>query len=476
MKFLHKFKGVFLIFLFCFVVPFSTFYLLNIFVFNPPQTFRQGYTLCGVELGGLTKYEAEEKLNDYFENTQKPINIKIVYKDKTWTYDENDFSIKTNIHTILENEYKTNKKQGYFNKIKTLKKANKMGFTPQESLSYTFLGINEKVDDICSFIEYPAQDSQVQYNKSNNTFNLTASKTGLKVDREDLYNNILNQLLNNNSVSIKIQTITVQPQQKEEELKKAIKKQATFSTSYSSSGYYRKNNIKLATDSLNGYCIMPQEEFSFNNAIGKRTLENGYKEANIIKDGAFVKGVGGGVCQVSTTLYNALLLANVNVTEVHQHSLPVSYVKPGLDAMVSWSSADLKFVNTTSLPMYITSSCDGNNLTFNIHGDTKPSSLQIKPVSEIIKKIPSKGDKVIPDKSGLYSDKIMFKGEYLRIKYPKDGYEARVVLEYYENNKLSHKKQIRHNTYAPQQGIVYEGCETLPKDMTLPKDNISLNN
>ncbi|MBQ3047537.1 MAG: VanW family protein, partial [Clostridia bacterium] len=187
-------------------------------------------------------------------------------------------------------------------------------------------------------------------------------------------------------------------------------------------------------------------------------------EANIIVDGQFVKGVGGGVCQVSSTLYNALLLANIKPIEVHKHSLPVSYVKPGLDAMVSWNTADLKFKNTTDYPIFITSNCNGSNLTFNIYGNTKQDSFYLKTESKIIKTIPHRGDKIEPDTRGKYLDRIMYKGEYARERAPRDGYIAHVYLNTYQNGVLIKQDLIREVMYEPQLGLVYEGTKDPPEN------------
>ncbi len=471
MKFLKKFKCVYISFLLCFAIPFVLFFVFNQFIFsNNYNTFSQGSIICGVDVSGLSKIEAEEKLNNYFENETTPINLSIKYQDKEWSFKEEDFQIKTNIHTIIDNFYKSNRKKGYFNKKKTINKANKMGFSSDIIINYAFLGIDEKIEQICSQIEYPAIDSKIEFNKKTNNLVILPSKTGVSVDKQKLYNDIISKIQTDNNITIEIETTSILPNITEDVIKKATVKQSQFSTSYANSNSDRKNNIRIATQTLNGFCINPNEEFSFNEALGKRSEDKGYKQANIIKDGAFVKGVGGGVCQVSTTLYNALLLANIDVTEVHKHSLPVSYVKPALDAMVSWDSADLKFKNTTDLPIFILTNCDGRTLTFSIYGDTKSPNLEIKTTSEITKKIPHKGDKIIQDIDGLYSDKVMFKGEFYRTKYPKDGYEANAYLEYYIDGKFSHKKQIRHSSYDQQQGIVYEGCDILPEGMSLPKD------
>ena len=126
-----------------------------------------------------------------------------------------------------------------------------------------------------------------------------------------------------------------------------------YSTSYSSSGSSRKNNIELAAKALNGTKVNAGEKFSFNKTVGIRSAKRGYLPAPVIENGKYVDGVGGGVCQVSTTLYNAALLAGLKVTEYHPHTLAVSYVSPSRDAMVSGTYSDLKFVNTTDCPVYI---------------------------------------------------------------------------------------------------------------------------
>ena len=473
MKVLKKYKGLFFAFLFCFVLPFISFMIINQFVLDSQKTFDENYTICGVDIGGLTITQAEEKIKNYYEIENNEIQLEIKYQDKSWIFNNSDFMIKSNIHTVLENAYKSSHKTNYLNRLKNINKINKMGFSPQIALNYALIDIDDKIDAICLSVEKEPINSLINFNTTTRKFDISESKKGIKVNKEKLYNDIVSNLNKSNIVKVFIETYNTDPLVTKEHLLKATTKQSEFTTNFSNSNFDRKNNIKIASKSLDGLCVLPNEEFSFNDAIGQRSLEKGYKQANIIKDGEFVKGVGGGVCQVSTTLYNALLLANIDVTEVHKHSLPVGYVKPGLDAMVSWSTADLKFKNTTDLPIFIVSNCDGKTLTFTIYGDTKSKNLEIKTSSEIIKKIPHNGDKILPDLTGMYADKIMFKGEYLRTKYPKDGYEAKAYLEYYIDGKYSHKKQIRHSTYNPQQGIIYEGCETLPEGMTLPKDEFT---
>ena len=139
---------------------------------------------------------------------------------------------------------------------------------------------------------------------------------------------------------------------------KDVTLRSSFYTSFPASSPERKYNIKLASSAIDKTLVDVGAEFSFNQTVGFRTIENGYKIARIIMNGKFEKGVGGGVCQVSSTLYNAILLSGLKITEYHPHSLPVSYVAPSFDAMVNSGSADLRFINNTNNPIIIRSYAD----------------------------------------------------------------------------------------------------------------------
>ena len=128
---------------------------------------------------------------------------------------------------------------------------------------------------------------------------------------------------------------------------------AYFTTSYNMANKERVVNLELAADKINGTIIEPGEEFSYNKVVGARTISNGYKEAKIYSNGKVVDGVGGGICQVSSTLYNTIIYANLNVTERHNHQFLTSYVPEGRDATVAYGAKDLKFINNRSYPIKI---------------------------------------------------------------------------------------------------------------------------
>lgn len=140
---------------------------------------------------------------------------------------------------------------------------------------------------------------------------------------------------------------------------------SSFRTSFTSSNSNRSTNIRLCSEKINGTVLMPGETFSFNQVVGKRTPEAGFKPATAYSGGKVVQEYGGGICQVSSTLYNAVLYANLEITERTNHGYKPSYVDPGLDATVSWGGPDFKFTNNRDYPIRIV--CDTSNKILNIY-------------------------------------------------------------------------------------------------------------
>ncbi len=137
---------------------------------------------------------------------------------------------------------------------------------------------------------------------------------------------------------------------------------ATCSTPYKTN-CARGGNVELASGFINGSVVFPGEVFSYSNTVGPRTWERGFREAGVYLQGEVVQGMGGGICQVSSTLYSALLDTNLLVVERHPHSMPVTYIATGRDATVSGNVLDLKFMNNSEHPIYIQSFCEGGYIT-----------------------------------------------------------------------------------------------------------------
>lgn len=226
-----------------------------------------------------------------------------------------------------------------------------------------------------------------------------------------------------------------------------------FYTSYTVSSEERKNNIFVASKALNNYLVDVGAEFSFNLVVGARTEARGYKKAKIIVGGKFVDGIGGGVCQVSTTLYNAVLLAGLPVTEYHTHSLPVSYIAPSFDAMVNSGSADLRFVNNTYNPIIIQTTATESTLTIRILGEPMQEKYVRKSVI-IEQLLPPKEEEMI-DVNGEYLD--LFEGERRVVSYSKAGYKSEGYLIKLKNGKPTQMYKIRSDVYGGVKGLIVIG-------------------
>jgi vancomycin resistance protein YoaR len=203
---------------------------------------------------------------------------------------------------------------------------------------------------------------------------LDEGKVGQRLDEEKLSNDI-QTALNNYSENENTCLGDVQPVYNDvevypsvDDIKSINTKISSFSTGYSTSSVSRKTNISVATNNINGTLLLPGETFSVDKTIKSRNASNGYAKAGSYLNGKTVQTYGGGVCQVSTTLYGAILRAGIIPIERNEHSMAVSYVPLGLDAAISEGYKDLKFTNTYDSPIYIQGSANGGTLTFTIYG------------------------------------------------------------------------------------------------------------
>ncbi len=151
----------------------------------------------------------------------------------------------------------------------------------------------------------------------------------------------------------------------------------SFSTNYYTGNTNRVTNLKLAAKKINGVVLLPGETFSYNGIVGQRTIAAGYKEASVYMNGKEVMGLGGGICQVSTTLFNAALFANLGMVEVYNHQFVPQYSQTGRDATVSWGTKDFKFKNTRNYAIKISCTVSGGVAKVNIYGIKEPNEPKV---------------------------------------------------------------------------------------------------
>ncbi len=228
---------------------------------------------------------------------------------------------------------------------------------------------------------------------------------------------------------------------------------SAYTTYFSSKDGGRCENIAIAASLIDGVTLQGYGEFSFNATVGKRTEEAGFQQAKIILNGEYVLGVGGGVCQVSTTLYNAALKSGLEVTEFHPHSLPVAYVSPSRDAMVSTHS-DLKLFNPTPNPVYLQAKTFDGGITVTFYGKKNGYRYEItsRTLGQISPPPPITKD---GEEEGI-------------LREEKAGIKSESYLEIYQGKSLLSKKRLRLDEYRPVQGIIV-------KKILLPTKNIPSN-
>ena len=219
---------------------------------------------------------------------------------------------------------------------------------------------------------------------------------------------------------------------------------ATYKTTYDSSNTNRTTNLRLASNKINGTVIMPGEVFSYNKVVGKRTIAAGYKNAAMFSEGQVVDGLGGGICQVSSTLYNTALYADMTMTSRTNHMYVPSYVKGGRDATVVWGSIDFKFRNDRDYPIKIESSVSGGVCTVSMYGLRRETEYDIKIDTNLVRTI-------------KYKTKYDYDSKYKAGTVIQGGQNGSVVDSYrlyYLDGNLVKKEKLSRDTYDAQARII----------------------
>ncbi len=444
-------------------------------VLSGNEKFYENTRINGIDVSGMSVAEAENVVLTNMLDNKKEIEIELSCKGKSWTLNGNDFEVYNKVQPVVAQMSRYGRDGNFFQNLSRSKKIKKEGKDFQVSYTCVLANINEKLDEIIAEVEQQARSASLVFQpEDEEPFSVDAGQSAILVNRDKLYQEIDNALLVGTKAKIEIPIFEIEGQFDLQELKDSVIKRSEFVTSYEKSGKDRKNNIRKALSNFNGMIVQPGETVSFNETTGARTEENGYSNAHIIVGGVYVDGVGGGVCQASTTLYNALLLADVDVLSVNHHSLPASYVPLSLDAMVSGDYSDLVFQNNLESPIYIKTSCNDKNIKVEIYGQKFDEGESLSVRSELVKILPHGGDKIVKDQKGEYSNKILYKGEYLRLKYPREGYESKAYLQRFKDGELVDEKEIRHDFYQAQDGIVMEGVEDIGEGMTIPASDVRL--
>ncbi len=307
--------------------------------------------------------------------------------------------------------------------------------------------------------------------RSNGAFVITDEVKGVAIDIAEsvkVIETYFNDKWSKQDGSVVLVTKVDEPKVTRSQLENVKDLLGTFTTTCGTGGG-RVQNIVTGAKRINGALLMPGEEYSGNAAMEPYTTENGFTEAGSYENGKVVQSMGGGICQVSTTLYNAVILAELEIVERAAHSMLVSYVQPSMDAAIAGDFKDLKFKNNTDFPVYIEGYVSGGKITFNIYGkETRAAGREVKFVSEVVSSTPA-GEKFVASGDPIGTIKKASSGY--------TGMKARLWKVVYENGAEVSRDVINNSTYSASATVYHVGTASANAEASAIVGNaISSNN
>lgn len=315
--------------------------------------------------------------------------------------------------------------------------------------------IKDIIEEYC--VRYDKKVVNTSLKRDDGSFQIIEGTPGYATNVDATVDRIYDFLSNewdHYETSIDLVVEDVQPAGDTDELMQLTDLLGTFTTSYKSSGTARAVNVANGCKLINGTTLYPGEEFSTLAKITPFTLANGYQSAGSYSNGLVVESIGGGICQVSSTLYNAVLRAELSVTERHNHSMIVSYVEPSDDAAIAEDAGtDFRFVNNLDHPIYIEGITADKTITFNIYGiETRDPAHSVEFESEILEEVVPEGDAILTE--GQYPL------GYVSVQSAHTGYSARLWKIVKENGVETGREIVNKSTYKAVQRTAIVGVAT----------------
>ncbi|MDF2882403.1 MAG: VanW family protein [Clostridiaceae bacterium] len=436
------------------LIAFGSVGFYSAYIYNSVKAWNNiiypGIKIEGIDLSGKTKEQAAQMLKENYSDVipNKKVNIKAL--KRTYTLNYSKLIPKYNVDEVVNQALNYGKNVSFFSKYNLIKRSSMKNF----KLSFTY--DSKPVKDIVSTIEKDVNKDPVNASIKlvGSSFQINPEVKGVKLLSDKLEKDILNNINGDLGPDVNIEAATeeVQPKVTSDKLKTIDSAISTFSTNYGSiSPAERANNIALATRGIDGTVLMPGDSFSFNGVLGKRTAEKGYKSAHVIVGTQVVDDFGGGICQVSTTLYNTVLRANVTATERSHHTLPSAYIGLGMDATVDYGNLDYKFTNTLSYPMYIAGRADGTNVSFIVYSNSSLKGRTYDIYNDVYE--------TIQPNVKYIDDPTMPIGQTETIQKPFTGYRVRVYKKTIQNGNVISTDLISNDYYKPVDAQIKRGTK-----------------
>jgi vancomycin resistance protein YoaR len=422
------------------------------------EQIRDNISINGTNVAGLTKRQAEDRLNTIYNEKIESSFISLKFDNKEWKINYSDLGYSYNIAETVDNAYKVGHEGDVFKQLTETLQARFKAQNFELESSYNNEPINNLVSQISKEIDQEVLESTIKYVGTG--FEVTDDRIGRKLNQEDATSLIAEQLNKVEVATIELPVDIVEPIVKKSDLAVIQDKLGEFSTKFNAADVDRSTNIKVATNSTNNVLIRPGEVYSVNETLGPRLAKYGYKDAKVIINNELVPGIGGGVCQVSSTLYNAVLLSNLKVIERKNHSLTLSYVGLGRDATISGDYIDFKFMNNTNYPIYIYGEVKGSWVKFTVFGKNEHPGRMVKVNSEVIK--------TLPPTIKIIEDPTLPVGTEIEEKKAHTGYVVTTQRVVYENGKEILRESLGTSNYRVVNGVKRVGTKVVAPPPTVP--------
>lgn len=415
-------------------------------------TILSGIYIGEIDLSGMTVEEATQAVNQFVE-TLKSKNVTFgVANDCYVAVTAGDLGLKWENTDVLAEAASVGKKGNFIKRymaIQDLKKGNQVY---DLALSLDENALRTVLEEQCTEYDIPAKNATMV--RVDGSLEIQEGQAGEAVNIEESLSKVSEYITNNEwnyeDAAIDLVVDVTEPRGSAEELSKLTDVLGTFTTSYSTSSAARCKNVENGCRLIDSTILYPGDEFSTYETIKPFTEANGYYPAGSYLNGKVVESLGGGICQVSTTLYNSVLLAELEVTERNNHSMIVTYVKPSMDAAIAESSGkDFKFKNNFSNPIYIEGHTEGKEITFTIYGvDERAPGHQVRYESETL-------SVTQPDHEVITASASQGIG-YFDVQSAHVGYTAQLWRIIEENGVEVSREVINNSTYkvSPRTAVV----------------------
>ena len=356
------------------------------------ETILKGVSIDKLDVSGMTREEALAALESYEKNLGGQ-SIKLGIGDNVIEAKLSDLGVTFDNEDLVDEAIGVGHAGNIVKRYKDQKDLQHSGKTFPLSWQTNEDTVRTYVENNCTKYDKKAQNASLT--RENGAFNFVAGTEGLELHVDSAVRTISDYLENSwtsdNTEVLNLETQVTEPEGSAEELANIKDLLGSFTTSFSTSGSNRCKNVSSGASHINGTVLYPGEEFSAYETVSPFTEANGYAMAGSYLNGEVVDSMGGGICQVSTTLYNAVLRAELNVTERSPHSMTVHYVDLSEDAAIAGTYKDFKFVNSTEYPIYIEGyTTSDKKITFNIYGkETRDKNRTISFESQMVSETPA---------------------------------------------------------------------------------------